>query len=114
MGFEGDDSWELREKFVSRYQLDVEGFEFTKHFLSEGEIAGSDTAFLELVFLPIRLLIWLIKLVSFGRVDLTKDHKFPDIYRDTLDMSFGDLLTWYLTGKYSLRKEVRFQLTNAV
>src|SRR5689334_14737228 len=59
LGIDGDDSWELLEKFVSKYNLGVSGFEFSKHFLSEGEIAGSDTAFLELIFLPARIVIWL-------------------------------------------------------
>ncbi len=42
---DGDDRWELLEKFVTQYRLDATGFEFTKHFLSEDEIAGSDTGF---------------------------------------------------------------------
>lgn len=114
IGYVGDDSLELLEKFVSKYGLDIEGFDFSKHFLTEGEVADGVGAFLQLIFLPITILIGLIQLVSFGRINLTKEHKFPDIYRDTLDLSFGDMLTWYLTGKFSLRKEVRFQLVNAV
>lgn len=110
LGFDGDDSWELLEKFINKYNLETAGFDFSQHFLFEGEISNSETAFLQIVSFPIIVLCWLTKLLSSGRLDLTKGYKFPDIYRDTLDMSFGDLLTWYLTGKYSLRKDVRFQL----
>lgn len=113
-GYDGDDSLELLEKFVDTYRLDIEGFDFSRHFFTEGEIADGEGAILELFFLPITILIWLIRLLSFGRINLTKEHKFPDIYRDTLDLSFGDMLTWYLTGKYALRKQVRFQLAGAV
>lgn len=113
-GYDGDDSLELLEKFVSKYGLDIDGFDFSKHFLTEGEIADGAGAILQLFFLPITILIWLIKLFSSGRINLTKEHKFPDIYRDTLDLSFGDMLTWYLTGKFALRRDVRFQMANAV
>lgn len=112
LGFDGDDSWELLDKFVRTYDLKTEGFEFDKHFLSEGEIGSSDNAFLQLVFLPIRLSIWLVKLLSFGRIKLAKDYKFPGDHRDIIDLSFGDMLTWYLTGRYLLRHEVRFHLAN--
>ncbi|HYH14311.1 MAG TPA: DUF1493 family protein [Flavisolibacter sp.] len=114
IGYDGDDSLELLEKFITKYGLDIEGFDFSKHFLTEGEIADGVGPILHLIFLPITILIWLVKLLSFGRINLTKEHKFPDIYRDTLDLSFGDMLTWYLAGRFTLRKEVRFQIANAV
>lgn len=109
-GYDGDDSLELLEKFIEKYKLNIKGFDFSKHFLNEAEIASGDSTFLELFFLPVKVLIWLIKLCSFGRFDLMKGQNLPDIYRDTLDLSFGDMLTWYLVGKYSLRTQVRFEL----
>lgn len=110
----GDDNLELLEKFIRKYNLDISGFDYSKHFLSEGELFGSGSAFLMLLSLPFTFLFWTIKTFTFGRVDLSKTQILPDRERQTLDMTFGDLLTWYLTGKYSLREEIRFKLKNTL
>jgi hypothetical protein len=114
LGCAGDDNYELLEKFVTKYKLDATGFDYSKHFLSEGELFGSRAAFWTLLSLPIVLVIWLIKMLTFGKVDWTKKQLLPDWNRETMDMTFGDMLTWYLTGEYKLRKEVVVQLRNAV
>ena len=114
LGCAGDDNYELLEKFVTRYKLDATGFDYSKHFLSEGELFGSGAAFWTLLSLPIVLGFWLIKILTFGKVDWTKKQLFPDWNRETIDITFGDMLTWYLTGKYSLRKDVVVRLRNAV
>ena len=111
MGCSGDDNWELLEKFIARYNLDATGFDYSKHFLSEGELFGSLSAGLWLISLPIVILLWMIRILSIGKIDWTKKQIFPD--RQTLDLSFGDMLTWYLTGKYNLRSEVTVYLRNS-
>jgi hypothetical protein len=111
MGCSGDDNWELLEKFIARYNLDATGFDYSKHFLSEGEIFGSESAGLWLISLPIVILLWMIKILSIGKIDCTKKQLFPD--RQTMDLSFGDMLTWYLTGKYNLRSQVTVRLRNS-
>jgi hypothetical protein len=114
LGCAGDDNYELLEKFVARYNLDATGFDYSKHFLSEGELFGSGTVFLQLISLPFVILIRIVKAVTFGGIDLTEKQFVPEWNRQTMDMTFGDMLTWYLTGKYSLRNEIRFVLKNAV
>ena len=113
LGCAGDDNWELLEKFVTKYKLDITGFDYSKHFLSEGELFGSGAALGKLLGLPIVIVLWLIKLVSFGKIDWTQKQIFPNWNRETSDMTFGDMLTWYLTQKYNLRKDVRVRLQNA-
>jgi hypothetical protein len=69
LGCAGDDNYELLEKFVTKYKLDATGFDYSKHFLSEGELFGSGAAFWTLLLLPIALVLWLIKMLTFGKVD---------------------------------------------
>ena len=46
LGYAGDDNWELLQKFVTTYKLDTTGFDYSKHFLSEGELFDSSAGFL--------------------------------------------------------------------
>jgi hypothetical protein len=109
----GDDTYELMEKFIDVYRLDASRFDFTEHFLSEGEQFNSCTALLQLIGLPIVLFNWLLKVLTFGKVDYTKAVVLPGANRKTAGLTFGDMLTWYIIGEYSLRKDVRFVLRRA-
>lgn len=113
LGCAGDDNVELLEKFISKYKLDSTGFNYAKHFLSEGELFGSGSVLLQIVSIPIYVLLWTLNVLTFGKVNLTKKLVIPDWNRQVTDMTFGDLLTWYLSGKYSLRTDINFQLTKA-
>jgi len=106
----GDDTYELMDKFINVYRLEAIGFDVTKHFLSEGEQFGSSIAILQLLSLPLVLIIWLLKLLTFGKVDYTKKVVLPELGRQTTGLTFGDLVTWYIVGKFTLRKDVRFVL----
>jgi hypothetical protein len=41
LGCAGDDNYDLIDKFITKYSLDYAGFDYSKHFLSEGEISPS-------------------------------------------------------------------------
>ena len=110
LGMAGDDNLELLEKFVAKYKLSTEGFDYSKHFLSEGELFNSGTALINLLLIPIFLLRWIIKLITFGRIDLIDKQLLPNSGRQTLDITFGDMLVWYLTGTFNLRSNVRVTL----
>ncbi len=77
---------------MTKYKLDATGFDYSKHFLSEGELFGSGAALLRILTLPIVIIIWLIKLLTLGKVDLNHTQVFPDWNRKTTDMTFGDIL----------------------
>jgi len=106
----GDDTYELMEKFINVYRLEASGFDVTQHFLSEGEQFNSGIALIRLISLPFVLFTWLLKVLTFGKVDYTKAVVLPDANRKTAGLRFGDMVTWYIMGKYSLRKDVRFVL----
>ena len=114
LGCAGDDNYELLEKFIKKYNLDVTGFDYSKHFLSEGELFNSMTSLFQLISIPFMIVFWLIRIVTFGKVNLTNTQFYPEYGRQTLDMTFGDMLVWYLTGKYNLRKNVIVTLNNFV
>ena len=113
LGCAGDDNWELMTRFVTKYKLDSTGFDYSKHFLSEGELFDSGAALLQLLVLPIRIVLLLIKLFTFGKHDFTSKRLMPNWNREITDMTFGDMLTWYLTGKYNLRENIRIELRTA-
>jgi hypothetical protein len=112
LGCAGDDNAELLEKFVAQYKLNSTGFDYSKHFLLEGELFGSFAALLTLISIPIHLVIWLVKVITFGKVNFTQRQILPSSKRKTMDLTFGDMVTWYLTGTYNLRQNVHVQLKN--
>ncbi len=114
LGCAGDDNWELIQKFIAKYNLDNTGFEYSKHFLSEGELFDSFAALLRIISLPFAILFWLLKTITFGKLDLNKVKIFPDWQREVVDMTFGDLLSWYLAGRYCLRDQISIRIKKAV
>ena len=115
LGFCGDDTYFLIEEFVEKYNLDFSKFNFLEHFLSEGELAIGFQVVLNMVFLPLYFLFWLVKEFTFDLINLNKYlikivKLFSTNQRETFDMSFGDLLTSYLNKKYTLRDSTVFVL----
>ncbi len=112
LGFCGDDTYFLIEEFVEKYNLDFSKFNFSEHFLSEGESANGFQVLFNMVLLPLYFLFWLVKEFTFDLINLNKYlikivKLFSINQRETLDMSFGDLLTSYLNKKYTLRSNVK-------
>ncbi|MFP9100137.1 hypothetical protein ACLI09_13890 [Flavobacterium sp. RHBU_24] len=66
LGLYGDDNYYMLIKFIDKYQLEEDGFDYSTHFLSEGELFNSGTMFLHLLLLP----LYIIKLISFGKINL--------------------------------------------
>jgi len=71
-----------------------------------------------MVLLPLYFLFWLVKESTFDLINLNKYlikivKLFSTNQRETLDMSFGDLLTSYLNKKYTLRSNVKFVLQDS-
>ena len=107
LGCTGDDSYELISEFIKKYKLDPVGFEFSKHFLNEGELFQPVAWFVLLLFGIVEITVWLL---TFGKYNL----QLPDSDflkdRQTLDLTFGDMMAWYLHGKFVQRQEVRIEM----
>lgn len=111
----GLDNESLLIAFIEKYDIDFSKFDYSKHFLSEGELANGFQVVLNIVFLPLYFLFWLIKEFTFDLINLNKYlikivKLFSTNQRETFDMSFGDLLTSYLNKKYTLRDSTVFVL----
>lgn len=104
LGCTGDDNYELLVKFVEKYNLNHEDFDYDVHFLSEGELFGSSTMFLYLLLSP----LYILKAISFGKVNLLPPAGYWD--RETNDLTFGDMITWYLAKDFKLRKDLNIKL----
>lgn len=96
LGLEGDDNLELLEKFVEKYNLDYSDFDYSKHFLSEGELFNDKAFYSSLLLLP----VWLIEKLSFGTLKIYPYSLFERFYRPTTDMTFRGMVEWYLTKTY--------------
>jgi len=105
----GDDNYELLEKFVTKFELDHKNFIYEKHFLSEGELFGSDTVLQNLLTLSVWLPLKTIELLTFNKIVINK----PDIdeqKRVVDDMTFKDMLTWYIEKKYATANEIKYKI----
>ncbi len=105
------------EEFVEKYNLDFSKFNFSEHFLNDLELFNRFQVVLNIVFLPLYFLFCLVKEFTFDLINLNKYlikivKLFSTNQRETLDMSFGDLLTSYINKKYTLRSSTKFVLRN--
>lgn len=97
LGIAGDDNLQLIQNFADRYNLDFEGFNYSKHFQSEGELFGSGAVLMSMLYLILMLPLKLIELISFNRIKLI--HYEEKDQRS--DLTFRDMLTWYVEGGYN-------------
>lgn len=107
----GDDNYELLEKFVAKFELDHKNFNYNKHFYSERELFDSGAAIVTLLTLSVWLPLKTIELLTFNtlKIDKPKFPVTPD--REVSDLTFKDLLTWYIEKEFKLSSEVKYELT---
>ena len=111
LGCYGDDNWYLLNKFVIKYNLDARTFDYSKHFVSESEVFNSGIVFIKILLFPFFFLIWITRLAlkekSWKEIEF-----YPDWGRKTLDITFADMLIWYLTGRYNVRSNIKVTFHN--
>ncbi len=110
MGMMGDDSYDLIARFVEKFELDYQDFDFEKHFYSEGELMDPGMVVLNLLTLSIWLPLKVLELLTFNQLNIYKP-EFQKAERETTDMTFKDLLTWYIEGKYATEQDIKYVLT---
>ena len=96
LALSGDDNYELLEKFVTKFELDHKNFDYNKHFYSESELYGSDAALLNLLSLSVWLPLKTIELLTFNKIKLSKPKMPVTPNRKVFDLTFKDMLTWYI------------------
>ena len=105
----GNDNYELLEKFVTKFELDHGGFDYNKHFHSEGELYDSEAALINLLTLSVWLPLKTIELLTLNKVKIEK----PDFYkpsREVKDLTFKDSLTWYIEKEFKLSSQIKYEI----
>ena len=57
----GLDNESLLIEFIEKYDIDFSKFDYSKHFLLEGELANGFQVLFNMVLLPLYFLFWLVK-----------------------------------------------------
>lgn len=99
LGLTGDDNYFLLSKFVTKFELEHSDFEYDQHFYSEAELYDSSAALYNLLVISIWLPLKTIELLTLNKIKISK----PSFYkpaRQVSDMTFRELLIWYIEGKY--------------
>ncbi|MBC5775620.1 DUF1493 family protein [Pontibacter sp. KCTC 32443] len=109
LGLYGDDNYDLLLKFVEKFELDFGDFQYDKHFYSEGELFDSFSALKSLLTLSVWLPLYTIELLTLNNVKIDKPDLFPP-KRTVTDMTFKDLLIWYIEGKYTSESEIKYEI----
>ncbi len=112
LGMTGDDNYYMLAEFVKKFELEYQGFNYDKHFYSEMELYDSTAALVNLLSLSIMIPLKAIELLTLNKIHIPK----PGFYkpsRKVTDMTFKDLLAWYIEGKYTLADNVKYQIKNA-
>lgn len=110
LGLSGDDNYEFLEEFVTKFELDHRNFEYSKHFYSEAELFVTGAAIVNLLTLSVWLPLKTIELLTFNKVSLDKPVLPVRLDRQVSDLTFRDLLTWYIEKEYKLGGEVRYEI----
>lgn len=109
LGLTGDDNYFMLTKFIDRFELEYSDFEYDRHFYSEAELYNSSTALYNLLVVSVWLPLKTIELLTLNRIHIPR----PSFYqpaRQVSDMTFRDLLTWYIEGKYILERNVKYAI----
>ncbi|MBL3658645.1 DUF1493 family protein [Fulvivirga sediminis] len=109
LGLFGDDNYFLLEQFVEKFELEHEGLEYERYFYSEAELFDSKAALFNLFTLSVWLPMKTIELLTLNKFKLNK----PSFYKPehpVNDMTFKDMLTWYLEGTYATSEHVQYRI----
>lgn len=111
LGIAGDDTGELLGKFINHFGLSAEGFEFDKHFYSEGELFGSGPTLYNIVVFVIKVVLWIIETLSFKRLNFhSKPQWYTPVDREVSDLTFKQMLTWYIEKDFTYVNHTSYKL----
>lgn len=107
----GYDTAELLEKFIKNFDLTANGFDFERHFYSEGELFSSGPALANIFVLLIKVSLWFIEVLSFKQIEFK--HK-PEWYRpsdrEVIGLTYKQMLVWYLEKDFTKVNDTSYRL----
>ncbi len=110
LALSGDDNLELLEKFVKKFELDHKGFNYSKYFLSEGELFDPGAVIVNLLAVSVWLPLKTIELLTLNKINLDKPKLPIRPDRHVLDLTFKDLITWYLEKEFKTSAEIKYEI----
>jgi len=114
LGIAGDDTEELLDRFIKQYGLSADGFEFDKHFYSEGELFGSGPVLTNIVIMIIKVVMWLIEILSIKQIQFNnKPNWYRPLDREVSDLTFKQMLTWYLEKDFTAVEQTSYRLATS-
>ena len=108
LGWTGDDSYEVLDKFIKKYGLKYGDFDFDEHFLSETEASNPIAFTLSIILIP----VWIVEKLSFGKLRIYPTKIFKNFYRTTKDLTLRDMVKWYLTKTYTSAQDLSIKLSH--
>ncbi len=110
LGVWGDDNWDLLTKFVTTFNLDTKHFDYDKHFESEAELFHTGAFILTILSIIFLAPFKLIELLSFNKINFGLKIFTSGREKRPLDLSFRDMVTWYIEGKFKLGNQIKYEL----
>jgi hypothetical protein len=111
LGIADDDTEELLGKFIKQFNLSAEGFDFDKHFYSEGELFGSGPVLINIVVMIVKVVMWLIEILSIKQIQFNnKPQWYRPVDREVSDLTFKQMLTWYLEKDFTAVEKTSYRL----
>ncbi|WP_217875915.1 hypothetical protein, partial [Flavobacterium sp. FPG59] len=113
-----DDNYDMLEKFIVKYNIDFSEFRYDEHFESECEFTIGIWSILNVLLLPLfitkGIFSHLINFISSKHsYKIDKFNFFLEEYKsDKIDLTMGDLITSKIQGKFHLREDVKYVITN--
>ena len=108
LGLAGDDNAELLEKFVKKFELKHTNFDYSKHFLSEGELFNWSSSLSTLLKLSIWIPLKTIELITLNTIKIEKPN-FNN-YPEKDDLTFKEMIIWYIEKDYVPTECVKYKI----
>lgn len=109
LGLSGDDNYDMLVKFVHKFELDYSDFKYEDHFYSESELFGSEAAFCNFLTLSIWVPLKTIELITLNKLQFKKLSFFTP-NRTVKDLTFREMVNWYVQGKFSI-DSIKYKIT---
>lgn len=109
LGLSGDDNYYMLSKFVYKYELEDSDFDYDKHFYSEADLYDSTAALYNIIVVAIWISLKIIELLTLNKIHIPKPSFYQPAWQVS-DMTFRDLLTWYIEGKYIPERSLKYAI----
>jgi hypothetical protein len=105
----GDDNYILLEAFVLNNDLNYDTFNYKEYFLDEWEICNPKFLKKNIFIFFLRIPFLIFDIFTFKKFSLSYP-KFVKEERFVKDLSFKDMITWYLEKEFKTSNEIKYYI----